>query len=227
MNNQEKDFIVTSAFTSLFPDKKVPVLKLRFSSRFSSFNANVSIHKQFGLVSELVFSLSRDFEDSENEIIIGAIHFLLNKVYDTSVNSLELDLYNGFMKRINRYARKTPSDNFLLSVYHRLNEEYFDGLLDNVNIVWGQASTTTLGHYNFTTNTITISTVLSKESDLLDFVVYHEMLHKKHGFKQNKTRSEYHTRDFRLDEQKFKVEDIDKKLTRFVARKKIKKLFFR
>ena len=107
----------------------------------------------------------------------------------------------------------------LLEVFNKLNEEYFNGLLDRPNLVFGQNSTTVLGNYNYSTDTVTISTILRDETDLLDFVVYHELLHKKHGFKHSGTRGQYHTPAFKRDEKLFRVKDIEKKLEKFVAKK--------
>ena len=221
------DGILEKAFTSLFPNKKIPVLTVRYSGRFSSYNGNVSIRKEFRTITKLEFSLSKEFTNCEEDIVIGIIQYLLNKVYASNIKTIEQDLYHSFIKNLTRYAKRVESDPLLFEVFARLNEEYFDGLLDRPNLVFGQESTTTLGHYNYSTDTVTISTILKNETDLLDFVVYHELLHKKHGFKHTGTRGQYHTREFKADEKKFKVPDIEKKLERFVAKKKIKKLLFK
>lgn len=219
--------VLEKAFSSLFPDKKIPNLTVRYSGKFKSFNGNVSIHKEFRTITKLNFSLSKDFKDCEEDIIIGIIQHLINKVYNKNIKTLEQDLYHSFIKNMSLYAKRIESDPLLLKVFDRLNNEYFDGLLDRPNLIFGKDSTTILGHYNYSTDTVSISTILKKEDDLLDFVVYHELLHKKHGFKQNGTRGRYHTKEFRADEKAFKVKDIEKKLERFVAKKKIKKLLFK
>ncbi len=221
------DELLIKAFQELFPDKNIPLLDFRFSGKFKSFNANVSIEKQFGKITKLKFSLSKNFLESEDEIFIGLIQHLLNKVYKTNINTLNQELYLGFTKNINRYAKVNHKDEQLLFLFNKLNKEYFNDLLDVPNLSWGRDSTTVLGHYTFSTDTITISNVLRNETDLLEYVLYHEMLHKKHGFVQKGTRSNYHTTAFRNDEKKFRVKDIEKKLNRFVAKKRIKKLLFK
>lgn len=218
--------VLQKSFSSLFPDKTIPQLSLRFSGKFKAYNGNVSIHKQFGRVTKLEFSLSKEFKDCEVDMQIGIIHYLLNKAYGTNITSLEQDLYHSFIKNLTRYAKRVDSDSLLLEVFEKINDEYFQGLLERPNLIFGRDSTTVLGHYNYNTDTVTISTILKKETDLLDFVMYHELLHKKHGFKHSGTRGQYHTREFRADEKKFKIKDIDKKLERFVAKKKLKKALF-
>lgn len=221
MNN-----ILHKAFTKLFPNKEIPEITVRFSGKFTAYNGNVSIHKTFRTITKLSFSLSKEFKECEEDIIIGILQYLMNKVYGTAIKTIEQDLYHSFIKNLTRYAKRKVSDHLLMEVFSRLNEEYFNGLLDRPNLVFGQDSTTILGHYNYSTDTVTISTILRNETDLLDFVVYHELLHKKHGFRHSGTRGQYHTREFRADEKKFSVEDIEKKLERFVAKRKIKKILF-
>jgi hypothetical protein len=40
--------------------------------------------------------------------------------------------------------------------------------------------------------------------ELLDFIMYHELLHKIHGIKTEKNRRRIHTREFKKDEKKFR-----------------------
>lgn len=222
-----KKIVLEKAFSSLFPDKKIPEITVRYSGKFKSFNGNVSIHKEFRTITKLNFSLSKDFKECEEDIVVGIIQYLINKAYGTIIKTIEQDLYHSFIKNMTLYAKRVDSNPLLFEVFARLNDEYFDGLLDRPNMIFGQDSTTTLGHYNYSTDTVSISTILKKEDDLLDFVVYHELLHKKHGFKHDGTRGKYHTKEFRQDERAFKVKDIEKKLERFVAKKKLKKILFK
>jgi hypothetical protein len=60
----------------------------------------------------------------------------------------------------------------------------------------------------------------NEECELIDFIMYHEMLHKKHGFGNFLKRS-YHNRQFRDDEKKFpNYRLIDKKLGELSRRKR-------
>jgi len=63
--------------------------------------------------------------------------------------------------------------------------------------------------------------------ELLDFVMYHEMLHKKHKFSISGVKSRYHTKEFKEDEKKFgDVKLIEKKLTIFLRKHKRKLSWF-
>ncbi len=215
------------AYKELYPDKRhVPKLKLRYSAKFSDFNGNVSMTKQFGVYTELLFSLSRKFQDTSEDIQMGIIQHLINRVHKTKIKTMEQDLYNNFIKHLTRYAERKESDPLLIELFNELNEEYFFGLMDQPNLVFGQASTTTLGHYNFSKDLVTASTVLKADRELLKFVVYHELLHKKHKFKTSESgRSQYHTTAFRKDEKAYAVKDIESQLSKFLAKKKLKNYF--
>lgn len=225
MQSQE---LLKKAYIGLYPDELdiMPELKLRYSGRFSDYNGNVSMLGRRGSYDSLTFSLSRKFSELEPEIQIGIIQQLLNKVYRTNISTTEQNFYNNFIKHLTRYADRKESDPSLVEIFHELNEEYFNGIMDQPNLVFGRDSKTTLGHYNYAKDLVSISTILKADRELLKFVIYHELLHKKHKFKTSSSgRSQYHTKEFRADEKKYFVKDIEKQLERFVAKKKIKGLF--
>jgi len=89
-------------------------------------------------------------------------------------------------------------------------------------LVWGGYTKTQLGHYTYANNTVSISRVLEENDELLDFVVYHELLHKKHKFKHKGTRSISHTAEFRADEKKFSDKNMDEELRKFLRKPRAK-----
>lgn len=218
--------MLQEAFEELYPTRTLPDLRVQYSAKFKAYNATVHIAKRGRSILSLEFRLSRKFEDVDESIQKGIIQHLLNRVYKTNVQTLEQQLYTSFLEKVTRYAPKIPSDTYLISRFEKLNAEYFSGMLERPNLVFGQEATTVLGHYNFNTDTITLSPVMQEREDLLDFVLYHEMLHKKHGVKKTASgRNHYHTPAFRRDEKLFKVPNVEKELERFIRRKKVKKLF--
>lgn len=214
--------LVVEAFRGLYPSKEIPEIKIRFSGRFKDYNANVEIKKFGRTITFLQFNISKNFLDTEKEMRLGIIQYLLNKAYKTKINTMEQDLYNNFLKHLSTHSKRKKSEPYLIELFQELNKEYFHEILDQPNLVFGQESLTTLGHYNYPTDTVTISSALLEEELLLKFVLYHELLHKKHGFKKAGSKIMYHTKEFKLDEKKFKDKDIENKLTKFVKRKKFK-----
>lgn len=95
----------------------------------------------------------------------------------------------------------------LVDVFTRVNARYFAGSLTPPHLRWSRSPTyRTLGHYNYLTDTVVISALLDA-SDIpayaLDFVMYHELLHKALGVTAMNGRRRAHTTAFRRAEREF------------------------
>ena len=123
---------------------------------------------------------------------------------------------------------KEVEDYILQASFDRVNEIYFDGLMDKPSIKWGSHSKSQLGTYEYGTDTIKMSKIFEKAPDeLLDAVMHHELLHKKHKFKSSAQRSRHHTKAFRDDERKFEnYKEVEKKLNWWASKHKIKSWFW-
>lgn len=92
--------------------------------------------------------------------------------------------------------------------FQRVNKQYFSGELSCPHLVWSKRLThRKFGHYQYETDTILISRSLDDPhiSDaLLDFVMFHELLHKNMGYKEINGRRYSHTPAFRKRERAFK-----------------------
>jgi hypothetical protein len=86
--------------------------------------------------------------------------------------------------------------------FDRVNQEYFSGFIEKPNLVWSEG-VNRLGFYDYGADTIAISRILANDQRLLDYIMYHEMLHKKHKF-SHKGRVIHHSRQFREDERRFR-----------------------
>ncbi len=93
-------------------------------------------------------------------------------------------------------------------VFARVNAAYFDGALARPNLTWSKRTTTRkMGHYNFVTDTVWISRTLDASevpAYVLDYIMYHELLHKRHGVQTVNGRRRLHTPAFRADERAFR-----------------------
>lgn len=91
--------------------------------------------------------------------------------------------------------------------YQRVNQEYFGGTMKKPVLTWNNVVTARkFGHYDGMRDSIMISISLDQESVpefVVDSVMHHELLHKKHGtmFVQGKRIS--HSPEFRRDERLF------------------------
>ena len=78
-----------------------------------------------------------------------------------------------------------------------------------------------LGTYEYATDTITISEILILHTMLLDYVLYHEMLHKKHQYSSKKGRHRHHSKEFLEEEKKFpNAQELEEELKKLIAKKK-------
>ncbi len=91
--------------------------------------------------------------------------------------------------------------------FDRVNSIYFAGGVDRPLLHWNSVVTSRkFGHYEFARDTVMLSISLDDESvtpHLIDYVMYHELLHKKHGVTLKNGRRMVHTFAFRRDEERF------------------------
>ena len=192
--------IIDTAFSRLYPGKEFTFdASIDYNRRFKPYNANVKIRGR-----KLEFNFSKEWSKVSEEIQIGLIQSLLLKILKGKGTTTNIDLYNLFIKKLHISIPKTKSDPALSDSFDRINEKYFYGLVEKPNLVWGGNTTHKLGSYDFQTDTITMSSIF-KEGDevLLDYVMYHEMLHKKHKFRNVGNRSMHHTGKFKQKEKEF------------------------
>ena len=204
------------------PDKKILI---KYSGHFKGYNASISSRGNV-----IVVRMSRQWKNIDNEIKIGLIQELLVKLLNLKKNTHNIEMYNNFIKNLHWGIEKTKKEPLLLDSFNRVNKKYFDSMIEAPNLVWGSESKRKLGSYDYGTDTITISTIFKEtKTELLDYIMYHELLHKKHKFKAKNGRSYHHTSKFRKEEKQFEnSEEMEKKITHFVRKKKfsaIKSLF--
>ncbi len=213
--------LVEKAYSDLFEGKKLNrVAKTVYSGKFKSYNANIKYNWR-----SVIVSMAKEWFQISDEIKIGLIQVLLVKVFKSKRKTTNMDLYSSFIKNLPKFTEPEKINPDLKKSFDRMNKTYFYDFLDVPNLVWGQESFTKLGSYEYLSNTIIISTVLKEETELLDFVMYHEMLHKKLSYKVKNNRDMYHTSEFRKREKEFYVEGIDKRLQAFIRKKKLSRAF--
>lgn len=104
-------------------------------------------------------------------------------------------------------ARVAGTSHDLEECFRRVNDEYFAGRMVRPTLRWSRTPTLrTFGHYQFVRDLLTISASLDSPEVpefLVDFLMYHELLHKQHGLTRSGERRYAHTAAFRRDEKKF------------------------
>ncbi len=95
----------------------------------------------------------------------------------------------------------------LTASFIRVNREYFNGHVRGVTFTWGRSSRRTLGHYDSAKRTIVISAILDRRrvpEYLVDFIVYHELLHHEIPTFYRNGRRVIHSPEFRKREKEFR-----------------------
>jgi len=95
----------------------------------------------------------------------------------------------------------------LAASFDRVNERYFGGGMDRPRLTWSRSFTgRKFGHYDFVRDAIMISCSLDRAcvpEPALDFVMYHELLHKELGESWANGRATAHTPEFKRRERLF------------------------
>ncbi|MBN1544791.1 hypothetical protein JW898_05015 [Candidatus Woesearchaeota archaeon] len=216
----EEQDIARKAYTDLFGDDGSYRFRTVYTGRLKDYGAYVSLSG--GLME---FKMSGKWHGISPEIQMGLMQELILKLLKRKKHSMYIDLYNTFVKNLHIAVPKDRNDPQLESSFNRINERYFLGLVERPNLVWGQFATRTFGSYDFKNDTITISRVFKDMEDTtyLDYIMFHETLHKQRKFFKSGNKTYYHDARFKRLEKVFEGgEQIEKELGRAVAREKAK-----
>jgi hypothetical protein len=94
-------------------------------------------------------------------------------------------------------------------VFNRVNAAYFNGEMKRPRLVWSRSPTfRKFGHYDWIGDAVMLSRTLDSQdvpAFVVDFIMYHELLHKAHGIKwtSDGSRGYAHTARFYRDEKRF------------------------
>lgn len=226
--------IIQESFQRLYPNKQFNYqTKLEYNRRLSDFNANISAS-----IHTIKVNLNLQWKDIDDEIKIGLIQHLLLKVYSkrSKISTVNIDLYHNFIKNVHMLTPKVEGDPFLEASFSRVNVKFFDGLMEKPNLKWGRDSRRKLACYNFHNDTVSVSTLFKEaRAEVVDLLMYHELLHKHHKFEHGNGRSSYHSPTFKRDENKYpdkagvekEISSIVRRPTKRAAAKKKRRGLFR
>jgi predicted metal-dependent hydrolase len=215
--------ILQEAYDSLCPNASVPkTFSVVYTGRMKDYGSTLSMNGR-----HLELKLSRQFYTVAREIQIGMAQELLCKLLRKKKDTIYIDLYNNFVKNLHLAVPKNRIDPELEESFDRVNERYFLGLVEKPNLRWGRQAVRTFGSYDFKNDTITISRIF-RDADprYVDYIMFHEMLHKQRKFKSNASRTTYHDSKFKRAEKIFKDSDmLEKELGRFATKERAKAFF--
>ncbi len=194
----------------------LPEMKIDF---YAFANVNNTIRLREG---KLFVRLSDLLEGAPETVLRAIAHILLAKMYRKPVERAQSARYRKYVgsHEIMRKAHlvrqmrgrkllRSPRGHYydLDAIFEELNTRFFHGLMARPRMSWSQNKTRRiLGHYDPAHNAIIISRIFdhpAMPSFVLDYIVYHEMLHLKHPVKLRGSRRCVHSAEFQAEEKLF------------------------
>ncbi len=205
-----------AAFRTYDPTRQPPPVDVRF---YPYIGINHTIRIRDGQVFVRIADICRDMPPDAQRALASILVAKLfrrrvpksaNEVYAEYANSAELRERVVANKRIRgRKIVTTHKGQYfdLSSIFDRLNREYFRGKLPKPVLTWSAKKTyRILGHHDATHDTIVVSRSLDSIDTpkfVVDYIVFHEMLHIYHPTVHHNGRRYNHTAAFRADEENF------------------------
>ncbi len=221
-NEEKKSNLIEKAFREIYPERPffyIPTIK--YTAQFNGFNANIRLRSTM-----IEIRMSKEWEQVSEEMQIGLIQSLLIKIFkrkgDKKIMTNNMDLYNKFLKNVHVAIPKTAESPMLVEKFNKINDQFFDGVLEQPSLKWGNYAKAKLGHYEYGSDTIMLSKYLeTAPEEYMEYVLYHEMLHKKHKFTHTNGRSLHHSTAFKADEAKFpRAVELEREIPRYLSRKR-------
>jgi hypothetical protein len=220
--------IFQETYNELRPGSSLPELKVEF---FAFANVNNTIRLRQG---RLLVRLSDLLEGAPDMVLRAIAHILLAKMYRKPVDRSYAARYRKYVGsheivRKAHLVRQMRGRKFLRSprghyydldaIFEDLNIRFFHGLMARPQMSWSRTKTRRiLGHYDPAHNAIIISRIFDHPAVpryVLDYIVYHEMLHLKHPVKLRGSRRCVHSPEFQAEEKLFpRLADADAFLKR-------------
>jgi predicted metal-dependent hydrolase len=208
-------------YRRLRPRSPVPDLKVEF---YSFANINNTIRLREG---KLLVRLSDLLEGAPDSVLRAIAHILVAKMYRKPVDREHAARYRRYvtaqhMSRKAHLVRQIRGRKRLASpqgliydleaIFEELNVRFFYGLLARPQMSWSsEKARSRLGHYDPAHNAIVVSRVFDHSRIprfVVEYIVYHEMLHLKHPVKVRASRRCVHPAEFQAEERLFpRLED--------------------
>ena len=203
-------------YRDLRPRSPVPELKVEF---YSFANINNTIRLREG---RLLVRVSDLLEGAPEYVLRAIAHILVAKMYRKPLDREHVARYRRYisaqhMSRKAHLVRQIRGKKQIGSpqglaydleaIFEELNVRFFYGLLARPQMGWSsERARNRLGHYDPAHNAIVVSRVFDDPRIprfVLEYIVYHEMLHLKHPVKLRGSRRCVHPAEFQAEERLF------------------------
>jgi predicted metal-dependent hydrolase len=208
--------IFQESYRELRPHSVLPEMKVDF---YAFANINNTIRLREG---RLLVRVSDLLEGAPEPVLRALAHILLAKMYRKPIEPEHSTRYRRHIsghevsrkahlvqqirgrKRLDSAQGHTYD---LENIFEDLNTRFFHGLLARPRMTWSREhARNRLGHYDPAHNAIVISRVFDHPrvpSFVVEYIVYHEMLHLKHPVKLRGSRRCVHSKEFQAEEKLF------------------------
>ena len=194
----------------------MPEIEVRF---FAFANVNNTVRLRDG---KLLFRISDLLEGAPESVLHAIAHILTAKIYRKEIDPAHAARYRRYVgsramsekahlvrQMRGRKRIESPVGNVyhLDDIFEELNTKFFYGLLARPNLTWSQNNARNLlGHYDPAHNAIVVSRVFDDmrvPRYVVEYIVYHEMLHLKHPVRLKGSRRCVHSKQFQEEEKLF------------------------
>ena len=204
------------SYRELRPRSPIPELRVEFF-RFANINNTIRLRE-----GKLLVRVSDLLEGAPDYVLRAIAHILLAKMYRKPVDREHARRYRRYIsaqhmsrkahlvrqlrgrKRINS-AQGHSYD--LDAIFEDLNLKFFHGLLARPSMTWSdERARNRLGHYDPAHNAIVVSRLFDHPRVphvVVEYIVYHEMLHLKHPVRLRGSRRCVHSAEFQAEERQF------------------------
>jgi len=214
--SQHLQKLFEETFRELRPRTPLPELKIDFF-RFASVNNTIRLRE-----GRLLVRISDLLEGAPEPVLRAIAHILLAKMYRKPIDREHATRYRRYvsthhmsekehlvrqMRGRKRITTARGHIYHLEEIFEDLNQKYFYGLMARPVMTWStERARNRLGHYDPAHNAIVVSSVFDHPRVpryVVEYIVYHEMLHLKHPVKLRGSRRCVHSAEFQAEERLF------------------------
>lgn len=208
--------IFEETYRELRSHSAVPEMKIEFYA-YANINNTIRLRQ-----AKLFIRLSDLLESAPEPVLKAIAHILLAKMYRKPIEREHAVRYRRYvsghdlrqkahlLQQIRGRKRIESAQGHvydLESIFEGLNTRFFHGLLARPQMTWSRdRARNRLGHYDPAHNAIVISRVFDHPRVplcVVEYIVYHEMLHLKHPVKLRGSRRCVHSKEFQAEERLF------------------------
>jgi predicted metal-dependent hydrolase len=219
--SQHLQTIFEESFRELRPRTSVPELQIDFF-QFASVNNTIRMRE-----GRLLVRISDLLEGAPEPVLRAIAHILLAKMYRKPIDREHATRYRRYVsshhmsekahlvRQMRGHKRITTARGHvyhLEDIFEDLNRKYFYGLMARPLMTWStERARNRLGHYDPAHNAIVVSSVFDHPRVpryVVEYIVYHEMLHLKHPVKLRGSRRCVHSAEFQAEEKLFERLDV-------------------